>query len=91
MRTILGIEQIDLQADTGANTLTLSAQDVLDASDTNTLTVLGDSGDSLNAGTGWTDGGLDGNGNHVFTQTVEAVLVTLAVDPDITLNPDIIA
>jgi hypothetical protein len=89
--TLSGIEQIDLQSDTGANTVTLSAQDVLDASDTDTLTVLGDNGDSLNAGTGWTDGGFDGNGNHVFTQSVSMVLATLVVDPDVTLNVDIIA
>lgn len=89
--TILGIELIDLQTDLGANTLTLSAQDVLDASDTDTLAVLGDSGDNLNAGTDWTDGGFDGNGNHVFTQSVSMVLATLVVDPDVALNPDIIA
>ena len=88
--TILGIELIDLQTDTGANTLTLSAQDVLDLSDTDTLTVLGDSGDSLDAGTGWTDGEFDDDGNHVFTQSVSAVLATLVVDPDVTLNADII-
>ena len=37
--TLSGIEQIDLQSDTGANSLTLTAQDVLDLSDTDTLTV----------------------------------------------------
>lgn len=91
--TITGIEIIDLlfSESEQPDTLTLSAQDVLDISDTDTLTVLGGANDSLNAGTGWTDGGFDGNGNHVFTQSVSAVLATLVVDPDVTLNVDIIA
>ena len=61
------------------------------ASESDTLTILGDNGDGLNAGTGWTDGGFDGNGNHVFTQSVSMVLATLVVDPDVTLNVDITA
>ena len=60
-------------------------------SDTDTVTVLGDSTDTVNAGTGWTDGGFDDNGNHVFTQSVGETLATLIVDPDITANPDITA
>ena len=84
--TIVGIEEIDLEADTGANALTLAAQDVLDISDTDVLTVLGDSGDSVDAGTGWTDGGISG-GFHVYTQG----LATLNIDTDMTVNPDILA
>jgi hypothetical protein len=42
--TITGIEQIDLESDSGTNTPTLTAQDVLDMSDTDVLEVLGDSG-----------------------------------------------
>jgi hypothetical protein len=87
--TIEGIEVIDLEADTGANTVTLAAQDVLDMTDDDTLTILGDGGDSVNAGTGWTDGGLDGNGNHVYTQDVSGDLATLLLDPDVTPNGDI--
>ncbi len=87
--SIDGIEQIDLEADTGANTVTLSAQDVLDMSDTDTLTILGDGGDSVEAGSGWTDGGFDGNGNHIYTQDVSGDLATLLLDPDITPNADI--
>jgi Ca2+-binding RTX toxin-like protein len=82
---IVGIEEIDLEADTGANTLTLIVQDVLDISDTDVLTVLGDSGDSVDAGTGWTDGGIAG-GFHVYTQG----LATLNLDTDLTVNPDIV-
>ncbi len=87
--TIEGIDEIDLEADTGANTVTLAAQDVLDMSDADTLTILGDGGDSVEAGSGWTDGGFDGNGNHIYTQDVSGDLATLLLDPDITPNADI--
>jgi Ca2+-binding RTX toxin-like protein len=83
--TVVGIEEIDLEADAGANTLTLAAQDVLDISDTDVLTVLGDGGDSVDAGTGWTDGGI-ASGFHVYTQG----LATLNLDTDLTVNPDIL-
>ncbi len=83
--TFVGIEQIDLEADLGANTVTLTAQDVLDISDADTVTVLGDTGDSVNAGTGWTDGGIAG-GYHTYTQG----LATLLVDIDVSVNPDIL-
>ncbi len=88
--TILGIEQIDLEADAGANSVTLTAQDVLDISDTDTLTFIGDANDSLAAGKGWTDGGFDGNGNHIYTQSIGAFTATLLVDPDMTVNSDIL-
>ncbi len=80
-----------MEADPGANSVNLVAQDVLDISDTDTLTVLGDTTDSINAGTGWTDGGFDGNGNHVYTQMVGASLATLLIDPDVATNVDIAA
>ncbi|MCZ6522254.1 MAG: Ig-like domain-containing protein, partial [Alphaproteobacteria bacterium] len=88
--TISRIEEIDLASNAVANTVTLSAQDVLDISDTNTLTVLGDGGDSVSAGSGWTDAGFDGSGNHLFTQDVGGLLATLVIAPDIATNPDII-
>ena len=87
---IAGIEQIDLGADAGANSLTLSAQDVLDISDTDTMTVIGDAADGVDAGTGWTDGGIVGSGNHIYTQMVGPSLATLLVDPDVTVNLDIL-
>ncbi|MGQ0675050.1 MAG: calcium-binding protein [Rhodospirillales bacterium] len=89
--TITGIEKVDLAASTGANTLTLTAQDVLNVSDTDTMTVLGTAADSVNAGSGWTDGGLDGQGNHVYTKSVLGVLATLVVDTDITVNSNILS
>ncbi len=83
---ITGIEVIDLATDAGANTVTLAAQDVLDMSDTDTVTITGDAGDTVEAGTGWTDGGISG-GFHTYTQG----LATLLVDTDITVNGDITA
>lgn len=84
-----GIERIDLATDAAANAVTLSASDVINLSDTNVLTVSGTAADSVNAGTGWTDGGLDGAGHHVFTKLVGATLATLAVNQDVTVNADI--
>ena len=83
--TITGIEQIDLSA-VGNQSVTLTAQDVLDMSDTNTVTVVGGSPDTVEAGTGWTDGGISG-GFHTYTQG----LATLLVDTDVTVNGDITA
>lgn len=89
--TITGIERIDMEADAVANTLTLAAQDVLDLSNNDTLTVLGNAGDSVNAGTGWTDGGLNDAGYHVYTQMVIGDLASLILDSNISVNPDIVA
>ncbi len=80
---ITGIERVDL-GNAGVNDLTLSAQDVLDMDETNILTVDGDAEDSVDAGTGWTDGGIVG-GYHVYTQG----LATLNVDIDLSVNLDI--
>jgi len=84
-----GIERIDLATDATANTLTLSATDVISLSDTDVLTVTGGIADSVNAGAGWTDGGLDGGGNHIFTKLVGPTLATLVVNQDVTVNADI--
>ena len=86
--TISGIEIIDL-GKPGGQTLTLSAQDLLDISDTDVLSVLGDPADTVEVGTGWTDGGFDGGGNHIYTQMVGVNLATLLLDPDLTANADI--
>ncbi|MCH8198066.1 MAG: hypothetical protein IH904_08285, partial [Proteobacteria bacterium] len=84
--TLTGIEVIDLESDTSGNTLTLEAADLLQ-SDTDTLTVLGDSGDAVVAGTGWGasigTGTVNGVAVDIFTQTVGS-LVTLNLDQDIT-------
>ena len=84
-----GIERLDLATDSASNAVTLSATDVLNLSDTDTLTIAGTAADSINAGTGWTDAGLDGGGNHVFTKLVGPALATLVVNQDVTVNADI--
>lgn len=89
--SVSGLEVIDLQSDGGANMLTLSAQDVLDATDnTNVLMVAGNLGDTLEAGTGWSDAGLDGSGNQIYTQSIGPRVATLVVDPDVAANANIL-
>jgi hypothetical protein len=83
------IERIDLATDAAANAVTLTASDVINLSGTDILTVTGTAADSVNAGSGWTDGGLDGGGNHVFTKLVGPTLATLVVNQDVTVNADI--
>jgi Ca2+-binding RTX toxin-like protein len=85
-----GIERIDLAADAGANAVVLTAQDILDESDNDILTLLGGAGDSVNAGIGWSDGGLNGAGQHVYTKVVGAATATLILDAAIAANPDIL-
>ena len=89
--TMSGIEVVDLQSDAGANTVTLTAQAVLDVTDNgDTLTIAGDGGDSLDASNGWSYGGVDGGGNHIYTQAVGPKTATLVVDPDIAVNANIL-
>jgi hypothetical protein len=89
--TISGLEIVDLQSDGGDNTVTLTAQEVLDATDNaNILIITGDDDDTVNAGNGWTDGGADGGGNQIYTQIVGAFTATLVVDLDINVNTDIL-
>ena len=88
--SITGIEVVDMSSGQEPSTTTLAASDVLDLSDTDDLTVLGDANDSLDAGAGWTDGGV-ADGLQVFTQDVGGTLATLLVDPDVQTNPDLVA
>jgi hypothetical protein len=83
------IERIDLATGAAANAVTLTAGDVINLSSTDILTVTGTVADSVNAGSGWTDGGLDGFGNHVFTKLVGPTQATLVINQDVTVNPDI--
>ncbi|MCH7543694.1 MAG: hypothetical protein IIB65_08655 [Proteobacteria bacterium] len=48
-------------------------------SDTNTVTVLGDGVDTVNAGSGWADGGLSG-GFHTYTQGGATPIVDQDID-----------
>ncbi len=82
--TLTGIENIELSGDGAGTSVILDAQDVLDMSSIDTLTIAGDAGDSVDAGSGWTDGGIVG-GVHVYTQG----LATLNLDIDLSVNPDI--
>jgi hypothetical protein len=72
------------------STTTLAASDVLDLSGTDELTILGDANDRLDAGAGWTDGGI-ADGLQVYTQDVGGTLATLLVGPDVQTNADLIA
>ncbi|SDU36356.1 integrin alpha [Nitrosomonas ureae] len=79
---IHGIETIALYG-VGDNTLTLTAQDIIDMSEeTNTLKVKGNTGDSVvGLGSGWADGGILGN-FHTYTQGDAVLLVGVDVTTD---------
>jgi hypothetical protein len=83
-----GVEVLDLRG-SGKHAVTLSAESVLDMSDNDTIKVLGESGDTVNAGRGWTDGGFNGAGQHVYTKSVGGAVATLVVDSAVNVNPDI--
>lgn len=81
---INNIEIVDLEADAGANALTVTYADVLAMTDNgDTLIIDGDGLDSVDAGAGWTDGGVAG-GYHTYTQGVGPNTATLLIDTDIT-------
>jgi hypothetical protein len=90
---IRSIERIDIGG-TGNNTLTLSVLDVLNLSDeSNELLVLGETGDVVNRGAGWTTaatGGSNGDGTSTIDgqtyQIYTAGQATLLIDTDITAN-----
>jgi hypothetical protein len=85
------IERIDIGG-TGSNTLTLGVLDVLNLSDeSNELLVLGEVGDVVNRGAGWTtaaSGGSNGNGTSTIDgqiyQIFTAGQATLLIDTDMT-------
>jgi hypothetical protein len=87
------IERIDIGG-TGNNTLTLGVLDVLNLSDeSNELLVLGEAGDVVNRGAGWTtaaSGGSNGNGTSTIDgqtyQIYTAGQATMLIDTDITAN-----
>ena len=87
------IERIDIGG-TGNNTLTLSVREVLNLSEeANALLVLGDAGDLVNQGPGWTattTGGTNGNGTSTIDgdmfQIYHAGAANLLVDTDMTVT-----
>jgi hypothetical protein len=80
---IVDVEEIDITG-SGANTLTLNVQEVLNiSSHSNTLTVRRDIGDSVNIGTGWTQGAdqlVNGVTYNTFTQGAATLLVQVVND-----------
>ena len=81
---ISGIESICIYG-RGDNTLTLTAADLLNLSDTtNTLKVHGNAGDHIvGLSSGWTDGGMGLNGYfHTYTQGDAVLLVGLNLTTD---------
>ena len=84
-----GLERVDLGAP-GKDTLLLTAKDVLDLSDTDVLTVDGTKIDAVNAGSGWSDGGVVG-GYHIFSKLVGDATATLALDTDLKTNADLLS
>jgi hypothetical protein len=87
------LERIDIGG-TGNNTLTLNVLEVLNLSDeSNELLVLGDAGDVVNQGPGWTaaaSGGTNGNGTSTIDgqtyQIYNAGQAALLVDTDMTVS-----
>ncbi len=83
----MSLESVDLLTDTGANTLSLSAADVLDMTENGLLTVLGDAQDTVNAGSDWTLSQVDDNGYQLYVQTVGPDVVGLLLGPGVQLDP----
>ncbi len=79
---IHGIETIHLFGKGGDNTLTLTAAEVRTLSGTsNTLRVKGDAGDHIvGLSSGWTDGGFDGDGNHIYTEDGGGAVLLVGVN-----------
>ncbi len=81
------VEILDITG-TGNNTLTLSAADVLSASDdTNTLIIQGNSGDVIESADTWVAGptgvtGLDGGTYNMFTSGTATLLVDASINTD---------
>ena len=76
------IETIHLFGKGGDNTLTLTAAEVRSLSDTsNVLRVKGDAGDQIvGLNSGWTDGGFDSDGNHIYTEDGGGAVLLVGVD-----------
>ncbi len=87
---ILGIEQIDITG-SGNNTLTLSYREVLNISDeSNTLIVRRNAGDTVNIGSGWTQGADETIGIEVFNVYTQGA-ATLKVIANDMLPPTVTA
>jgi hypothetical protein len=87
---VASVEAIDLSRGAGVSTVTLSAQDILDISDTDLLTIFGTDADRVEAGAGWSDAGVAG-GFQTYTKDVNGSLAVLVVEVEVEVNPDILA
>ena len=85
--TLVNLESVDLLTDTGANTLSLAAADVLDMTENGLLTILGDAQDTVKAGSDWTLSQVDENGYQLYIQTFGQDVVGLLLGPDVHLDP----
>ena len=85
--TLVSLETVDLMTDSGANTLTLSAADVLDMTDNGLLTVLGDAQDTVKIGADWSHAHVDQDGYQLYVQAVGPDLVGLLLGPDLQIDP----
>jgi Ca2+-binding RTX toxin-like protein len=85
--TLVSLESVDLLTDSGANTLSLAAADVLDMTENGLLTVLGDAQDTVKAGSDWTLSQVDEDGYQLYIQTVGPDVVGLLLGPDVHLDP----
>ena len=77
-----GIEVVDLTG-TGNNTLLLQASDVTSMSGTDTLRVVGNAGDAVKTGTGWTQGSdivIDGVTYQQYGKGAATLQIASAVD-----------
>jgi hypothetical protein len=85
--TLASLESVDLLTDSGANTLSLSAADVLDMTENGLLTVLGDARDTVKAGADWTLSQADQYGHQLYVQAVGPDIVGLLLGPGVQLDP----
>ena len=81
---LTNFEQIDLSVgDTGKSLLNISADDVLNLSSNNEITILGDANDHVTLDARWTDTGSDGSGFNVYQQLDSIVRVDEDIPTDI--------
>jgi len=88
---LVSLETVDLLSDPGANTLTLSVDDVLDMTDSGLLTVLGDDQDRVSTDSGWTLSHVDDDGYQLYLHSVDLAgvsdVVGLLLGPGVQLDP----
>lgn len=88
---LVSIECVDLLSDPSANTLSLSADDVLDMTDNGLLSVLGDDLDRVSTDDGWTLSRVEADGSQLYLHSVDLAgvsdVVGLLLGPGVQLDP----